>query len=961
MAPAAETPKPPTVVATKVAEAPQLDGDLGDAAWQGATWYGDFTVLDRVTQRADPQTRFKVVFDDAGLYFGVECFEPNVGELRADCTERDGRVHSDDCVEIMVDPTGQRVEYYHFTVNSIGTLYDAELRQGGNVRSEEWDCHWQARTHVGDRSWTVEAAIPFVELGLSGQSAGAWAVNVTRERQAGRPELSSFAPTTGGFHQPARYAALELPGANLQRFFWEINRPFEEAVRQQDGRLVYRAKVHVTNQTGRLYPIELVPRLIQGDQATTGEAVPDMLDAGQSREYAFSVPLPGRGAQVLTLNLRDRRRPEQVFAVRSVPVTLEYVPLEIILRQPPYRNSIYATQPIEAVEAQVKLSLSPEEMAALRAVVTLRPAVGAALSGRPALAEAGLSQVAAEFPVRLPIPGLEVGQYEFRVELVDRDGQVQYAASAPLHKLPPAPNGHEWRLDENRVLLHNGEPYLPFGWFSIPPAEMAKPDHPYTAMQAYSSYWFPVDKVRAFLDEVAAARTFVTIYPYQSPQVVETEAMGRPLSEEEARGLRERVAALKDHPGLLAWYMADEPELQPALPERMRRLRDVVAEEDPYHPCIMLNDTIAGIHKYADGGDILMPDPYPCFIKGGLAAQPIEKVSEFMKACQEASQGRKAVWVTPQGFNYGDYGRQGQRGPTLTELRNMAYQAVIHGAKGFLWYTFSQVGNYPELNLGMPFLAREVLALKEFVLAPEVPFDLQVKAPQREHVHASLRRVGEEWVLFAVNTATEAQTVEFSLPAEMGDPLFVISENRTAPVQNGRLTDDFALYATHLYTNSERLAGGELLAEVQQAIDQANAARKKPGNLAFEDSGVTVGTSSNSTYGSTPDRVVDGVLTNMKWQDGTPKQFPDWITLTWPTPQTIGRVVVYTPTLADYEVQVPGEGEQWRTVAAVQDADANPTEVSFEPVETQAVRIWVTKLRPEAEYSQVWEIEAYGE
>jgi hypothetical protein len=261
--------------------------------------------------------------------------------------------------------------------------------------------------------------------------------------------------------------------------------------------------------------------------------------------------------------------------------------------------------------------------------------------------------------------------------------------------------------------------------------------------------------------------------------------------------------------------------------------------------------------------------------------------------------------------------------------------------------------------MGMPFLAREIQALKAFVLANDAPNAVQVKAPKPEHMHVSLRRVGNETVLFAVNTVTEAQAVEFTLPQEIGQGLHVVSENRTVPVKNGRLSDDFTPYATHIYTNSEKLAARELLADVQQAIDKANAARKKPGDLAFEDSGVSITTSSNSTYGSTPDRVVDGILTNMKWQDGTPKKFPDWITLAWPSVQKIGRIVVYTDTLADFEVQTPGEGDQWRTVKSVTSASVNPVEASFEPIETKAIRIMVSKLRPGEDYSRVFEIEAY--
>ena len=90
---------------------------------------------------------------------------------------------------------------------------------------------------------------------------------------------------------------------------WEISRPFEEMVRREAGRLQYTAKVHVANRTGRLYPIQLVPSLTQDGSTAAGAAINDILDAGQSREYFLSVPMPGRNAGELTVVIHDRRAP----------------------------------------------------------------------------------------------------------------------------------------------------------------------------------------------------------------------------------------------------------------------------------------------------------------------------------------------------------------------------------------------------------------------------------------------------------------------------------------------------------------------------------------------------------------------------------------------------------------------------------------------------------------------------
>ncbi|MDH7571526.1 MAG: hypothetical protein QHJ73_18270, partial [Armatimonadota bacterium] len=509
-----------------------------------------------------------------------------------------------------------------------------------------------------------------------------------------------------------------------------------------------------------------------------GEPVRDMLDAGQARNYALRVPYRWSGAQVLALTLHDRRNADQVYAWRSFPVSMQYTPVALVIERPRYRNSIYATEKLDSIEARVKLSVAPEELKGARAAAALTR-VG---EERP-VAATTIRDVGTDFRVRLPGSSLSVGEYVLRVVVSSPKASEPYVAQTTLRKLAPAPNGHEWRIDENGVLRHNGQPYLPFGWFGIPPSEMARPGSPYTAMQAYNTQYLSVERARAFLDEVAAAGSYVLIYPYPSDSMM--QAWGKPLSEEEARALAERVRALKDHPAILGWYMADEPELRPALPERLRRVREVIAAEDPYHPCVMLNDTIAGIHQYAEGGDVLMPDPYPCFLQGGLAAQPIEKVSAFIRACREASGGRKAIWITPQAFNYADYGRKGQRGPTFLELRNMASQAVVYGATGFLWYTYSHAGNYPHIGLGIPFLAREMQALRAFVLSPDVPDAVSAKAPQPEHLHFSLRRAGTEYLLVAVNTATQAQRATFNVPRPMARDLFVVSEGRRVPAASG--------------------------------------------------------------------------------------------------------------------------------------------------------------------------------
>ena len=193
-----------------------------------------------------------------------------------------------------------------------------------------------------------------------------------------------------------------------------------------------------------------------------------------------------------------------------------------------------------------------------------------------------------------------------------------------------------------------------------------------------------------------------------------------------------------------------------------------------------------------------MPDPYPLFLQGGLAARPIEKVGRFVHAALDAGDGRRAAWVTPQGFNYGDFGQVHNRGPRLLELRNQLYQAAVYGARGFLWYTYGQVANYPDLDLGIRWLSREVADLRPYLLAPLQEVEIAVEADHPEHLHAALRRVGSQALVIVVSTATAAQEVALRLPELAGD-LQVVSEGRTVAAPGGVLRDHFDVSDTHLY------------------------------------------------------------------------------------------------------------------------------------------------------------------
>lgn len=902
----------------------RIDGDVSDRVWSGGGWHTGLTVVGS-HQQAAPQTRFKIACDDKSLYFAVVCSEPRMDQLRAKYRNRDDPVFADDCIEIFLSLAGDRQRYVHLGINSNGAISDGEY-DGSGRRNTAWDSEGPVASRVGTDSWAIEVAIPLYQVRIDPRRASGYAFNVTRQRKAGQPQLSTFAPLTGGFHNPARFAGLKLPGADISKYAWQVMPIFGSKVVAN----VLHAETRITNSTGRFWPVEVLAELALDGRKTQGEVIRDMFDAGQTHDTELCVPLPGNGEQTLTLTIRSHW--DQELRFRSVvPLSLHYAPIVLTIRTPAWRNTIFSKQAVERIELGVECLIPPDELAGLSARVALSTSSG------KVIAERTKRDLTRTFSLTLPADTIEIGECALTVSLEDEAGKCVHTVSKPLRRVPPSPCGVEWWFDENHALFRNGERFLPYGAYGVYPDRME------TAKEYYSAaLWYATPGLETYLE--CASRTGLSIiaYPYWYQETKKTKAQWhRLLNAKEIRSLTAQVGKLAQHPSMLAWYLADEPG-HAHLP-RMAQLADVLAEADPYRPTIILVNNIASIHWFGNVADILMSDPYPGFVKGGLGALPIEQVSQFVKACREATHGRKPVWVTLQGMNWNYFGRKGQRAPNLTEARNMNYQAVVHGATGFLWYGEGYLRLTLDLVIGVPFLAREMQMLKDFVLSRDVSRAVRVDAPLPEHMHVSLRRSDRGFALFAVNTATSRQTVAFELHEDLATDVSVVSEKRQITLRGRRFADTFDVYATHTYTDIPGLADALDLAATSREIREADARRKAPGNIAFEDSGVEIAASplSNESYLLL---LLDGMReVGAGWYYSG--RAPAWLVLTWPETQRIGRVVLYNfGLLADFEIQIPRADDDWATVASVAQAGDGRIEVEFPPVRSRQLRIYATKL-----------------
>ncbi len=180
------------------------------------------------------QTRAAAVYDNANLHFLVECLEPNMDGLVAQCTLHDGDVFSDDCVEIFISPNPQRKPYYHFVANALGTQYEEK------VRDKSWHAPWTVKPARGDDRWTLQITIPFAALGGRPAEGSVWWFNVDRQRQAaGKLELSSWSPTASDFHDLRHFAALVFDDQYVAYLAQDVLAPWKQLATE----LPQRAKI----------------------------------------------------------------------------------------------------------------------------------------------------------------------------------------------------------------------------------------------------------------------------------------------------------------------------------------------------------------------------------------------------------------------------------------------------------------------------------------------------------------------------------------------------------------------------------------------------------------------------------------------------------------------------------------------------------------------------------------------
>ena len=468
----------------------------------------------------------------------------------------------------------------------------------------------------------------------------------------------------------------------------------------------------------------------------------------------------------------------------------------------------------------------------------------------------------------------------------------------------------------------NGKPFFPLGAYNVPRhsfGEMRRAG--FNTVHQYRGFHNGLTGVREYLDHCLANGLFGIVDIETYTQIPTNHKL-------DADGLRKFVDAVRDHPALLAYYAADEPEYH-AMPvsEYVKGYR-LLKALDPHHPVIIVNQQAESIAAYAKAADVLMPDPYPGFYQASLTQKPLSIISA---AASEALLHKPAAtWLVPQLHNVGPfYDARGElygRTPNLTELRFMSYAGLASGARGLVYYTHGaapwDIRATPRFFEGFKALAQEVRAMgKVAVCGKAIAHDADMPA-----IRSQAWLSGRQLYLLAVNNSSASVQTEFRLVRAQSTTLTVVSEDRAVNIDaDGHFTDTFAPWAVHIYTTDKALAS-KSLSKLLRADDEVlciggtlsptrerNAAHYLNGAVASASSTLRwprVSAVNNGSYGAF-------------WL--THGQGPHWLAVTLARATAIGRVVVTAEcsdaglspldSASGYELQVRTDATEWQKLA----------------------------------------------
>ena len=332
--------------------------------------------------------------------------------------------------------------------------------------------------------------------------------------------------------------------------------------------------------------------------------------------------------------------------------------------------------------------------------------------------------------------------------------------------------------------------------------------------------------------KAAGINLYVALYrgPTEA-QLDELEKVGMPVVCEPTEvGLRNKHRKV-----ILGWMHGDEPDNAqsrgpgkgygpPVLPATIVEGYERIRAADPTRPVLLnLGQGVAWDGWYGRGVRTNHPEDYPLYAKGcDIASFDIYPaahdhkdvygklwfVPQGVDRLRKAVNDEKPVWSCIETTRIG----HAERGPTPRDVRAEVWMALVHGARGILYFNhqfkpkFIEAGMLAdaEMTAAVTAINEQIRVLAPVLNSPTLPMPgaggVTSSDAQKAPIDAMFKRHGGATFIFAVGMRDVAATGTFAVAGLKGAArVEVIGEGRTIEARDGRWEDRFEGYGVHLY------------------------------------------------------------------------------------------------------------------------------------------------------------------
>jgi Carbohydrate family 9 binding domain-like/Laminin G domain len=196
----------PMVRSVSKGVAPVIDGRLDDPVWRKAKFMGGFVSFMQGA-KANPDTEWAIMSDGKQIYIGVRCLDSNAARIAAKPRERDGMVFVDDSIELFIDPDASGDHYMQFALSAANVQFDSVITNFGLRPRQDFNAKWNSATHIDEKGWTAEIAIPYTELMVKPGNPNYWQFNICRNSTTAQKKLEQTRWSTWGYLMPGMKVA----------------------------------------------------------------------------------------------------------------------------------------------------------------------------------------------------------------------------------------------------------------------------------------------------------------------------------------------------------------------------------------------------------------------------------------------------------------------------------------------------------------------------------------------------------------------------------------------------------------------------------------------------------------------------------------------------------------------------------------------------------------------------------